>query len=358
MKRIIGHLDMDAFFASLEERDNPQFKGMPIAVGSDPKNGHGRGVVSTANYKAREYGVRSALPINTAWRYSEKAKAEGKPGVVFLPVDFSRYEKSSANIAKIIHKYSSLVEQGSIDEFYFDLSNEKTYKKAEIVCKKIKEEIQNKEKITCSIGIGPNKLIAKISAGINKPDGLLLVEEKNAANFLENMPIRKIPGIGPKTEILLNDLKIFKVKDIRKLSQKKLKSILGKWGEQLYYRSRGIDDSPLAEEREAKTIGEQITFEKDTLDINFIIPELEKMCQNVLNTLKSDGFKTFKTLVITIRYSNFQTYSSAKTLKEPTNNLHTLKLEAIKLLLPYLDDRKNHYAKTIRLIGIRIEKFE
>lgn len=357
-KRIIGHLDMDAFFASLEERDNPRFKGMPIAVGSDPKEGKGRGVVSTANYKAREYGVRSALPINIAWRYSQKAKTEGKPEVIFLPPDFSRYEKSSQNIHKIVKKYSSFVEQGSIDEFYFDLTNSKTYKKAGEVCQRIKDEIKKKERVTCSVGIGPNKLIAKISAGIKKPDGLFIVPEKDVEKFLENMSIRELPGIGPKTEQFLNEVNIKIIADIKKIGKKTLIDLLGKHGEQIYDKARGIDDSPLVEEREAKSISEQVTFETNTLDISYIIPALEEICENVLNRLKNEGFKTFKTISISVRYADFQTFSSAKTLKEPTNDKKTLKIESIKLLLPFLDDRKNERGKAIRLIGLRLEKLE
>ena len=137
--RIIGHLDMDAFFASIEERNRPHLKGKPIAVGSDPNEGLGRGVVSTANYKAREYGIHSAMPISRAWQASEKAVKEGKPEVVFLPVNFEAYEKSSAKVLEIIKKYSGTIEQASVDEFYFDLSAAGSFKKAEDICKKIKK---------------------------------------------------------------------------------------------------------------------------------------------------------------------------------------------------------------------------
>ncbi|MDD5730953.1 MAG: DNA polymerase IV, partial [Candidatus Omnitrophica bacterium] len=316
MKRIVGHLDMDAFFASLEERDNPQFKGLPIAVGSDPMKGHGRGVVSTANYKAREYGIHSALPITRAWKLSQEAKSRGLPEVIFLPPDFTRYNKSSENILKIIKRHCELVEQGSIDEFYFDLSFAKTYKKAEEVCKKIKEEIRKKEKVTCSCGIGPNKLIAKIATGMKKPDGLYSVEEKEAENFLAPMNIRKIPGIGPKTEQKLNSRGIKKVSDLKKFSKEFLKGLFGKWGEDIYYKIRAIDNSEIVEDREVKSIGEQATFLNDTLDPIYITEELEKMCKSVYLRFKKSGFKTFKTVAITVRFTGFITKTAAKTLKE------------------------------------------
>lgn len=159
--RIIAHLDMDAFFAAIEERDNPQFYGMPIAVGADPKSGQGRGVVATANYKAREYGIHSALPISKAWQYSEAARRRGKPPVIFLPANFERYTEASEHIMAIIRAHAPLVEQASVDEAYFDISFFGSYAKAEKICRAIKGEIKEKEKVTASVGIGPNKLIAK-----------------------------------------------------------------------------------------------------------------------------------------------------------------------------------------------------
>jgi DNA polymerase IV (DinB-like DNA polymerase) len=355
--RIIAHLDMDAFFASVEERYTPRFRGLPIVVGSDPKNGMGRGVVSTANYKAREYGIHSALPIAKAWQLSEEAKKRGKPEVIFLPVDFELYEKSSANIFRIICKYSDFVEPASIDEFYFDLSSAKNFKKAEIVCNKIKEEIRKEEKITCSVGIGPNKLISKIAAGFKKPDGMFVVLPVEAESFLESLLIRKIPGIGPKTAEVLNGLDIIIVEDLKKFSKDKLKDLFGKWGEDLYYKVRGIDDSPIVLEREAKSIGEQSTFEINTLSALFVSDELAKMCRSVFGSFRTSGFDKFKTIAITVRFSDFETKTSAKTLKTELTikNSKEFEFEALKLVLPYFDRRKNPKLKQIRLIGVRIE---
>jgi DNA polymerase IV (DinB-like DNA polymerase) len=360
--RIIAHLDMDAFFASLEEADSPLFKGKPIVVGSDPKGGHGRGVVSTANYKAREYGIHSALPISRAWQLSEIAKVKGKPEAVFLPVDFERYEKASEEIFEIIKKQSELVEPASIDEFYFDLSFTKSYKKAEEICKKIKEEIKKKLKVTCSVGIGPNKLISKISAGIKKPDGLVVIKETHstgsgqAEKFLEPLSIREIPGIGPKTEKLFNDKGIKIVKDLKKFSEQELHEMLGKWGLDLYNKIRGIDDSPVVEGREAKSIGEQTTFQQDSLNFIYIGEVFENLSKSVFKRFLQSGFKTFRTVGITVRFSDFETKTTAKTLKNPTNSEKEFIIETLKLLLPYTDRRKNPHQKLIRLIGVKIEK--
>lgn len=356
--RIIAHLDMDAFFASLEEAGSPIFKGRPIAVGSDPKNGHGRGVVSTANYKAREYGIHSALPISVAWRLSEKAKAEGKPEVIFLPVDFERYEKAHQEIFEIIKKHAEIVEPASIDEFYFDLSFLKSFKKAKEVCSKIKKEIKEKLKVTCSVGIGKNKLIAKISAGVKKPDGQVIIKEKDSEKFLEPLKIREIPGIGPKTGQLLNNKGIETIKDLKKFKKEELHELLGKWGTEIYFKARGIDDSPIVENREAKSIGEQATFERDTLNFVYIGEIFENLCKSVFKRFLQSGFKNFRTVGVTVRFSDFETKTTAKTLKEPTNKEKDFKLETLKLLLPYLDRRKNPREKLIRLIGVKVEKFK
>ncbi|OGZ78612.1 MAG: hypothetical protein A2528_01360 [Candidatus Staskawiczbacteria bacterium RIFOXYD2_FULL_37_9] len=359
---MVAHLDMDAFFASLEEAGSEIFMGKPIVVGADPKNGNGRGVVSTANYKAREYGIHSAMPISRAWQLSEKAKAEGKPEAVFVQPDFERYKKASKEVFEIIKKYASEIEPASIDEFYFDLSFTKSFKKAEEICKKIKKEIKEKLKVTCSVGIGSNKLISKISAGMKKPDGLVIIKDSPPAGgsekFLEPLSIRKIPGIGPKTGEKFNALGIETIKDLKKLSKEKLQELFGKWGTDIYFKARGIDDSPIVENREAKSIGEQATFQRDTLNFIYIGEVFENLCAGVFKRFTQSGFKSFRTVGITVRFSDFQTYTAAKTLKNPTDKEKDFKLETIKLLLPYLDKRKNPNKKLIRLIGVKIEKLK
>ncbi|MEK7658875.1 MAG: DNA polymerase IV [Patescibacteria group bacterium] len=355
--RIIAHLDMDAFFASLEEAGSEIFYGKPIVVGADPKGGYGRGVVSTANYKAREYGIKSALPISRAWQLSQKAKSERKPEAIFVQPDFERYEKASREVFGIIKKHCDLVEPASIDEFYFDLSSGKSYKKAEKICLKIKQEIKEKLKVTCSVGIGPNKLIAKISAGIKKPDGLFLVKAEEAEKFLEPLPIREIPGIGPKTEKLFNDKGIKIVKDLKKFSENNLISFLGKLGEDIYDKARGIDNLPIIENRTAKSIGEQATFQQNSLNFIYIGEVFDNLCKSVFKRFINSDFKSFKTIAITVRFSDFETKTTAKTLAKPISKEKDFKLESLRLLLPYSDRRKNPHQKLIRLIGVKIEKF-
>lgn len=347
---------MDAFFAAIEERDHESLHGLPIAVGADPRDGKGRGVVSTANYKARAYGIHSAMPISQAWRRSELARNQGNPPVVFNRPNFERYAEVSGRITAILKKQVSVVEEASIDEVYFDLSFVGTLEKAREICEKIKNEIKGKEQLTASIGIGPNKLIAKIASDFRKPDGLTVVEEKDAEAFLAPLSVRRIPGIGPKTESFLIGQGIKLVQDLKRFSRDELQQMFGKWGLDLYEKVRGHDDSPIQEDYEVKSVGEQETFAKDTRDCNFIMGCLMRMCEGILRRFLEAGFKTFRTVVVTIRFADFETKSRSHTLAAPTNNLKDLEFEAIKLLLPFLDHRENPRLKLIRMIGVRIEK--
>jgi DNA polymerase IV (DinB-like DNA polymerase) len=356
---------MDAFFAAIEERDRPYLAGAPFVVGADPKDGQGRGVVSTANYKARTYGVKSAMPISFAWRILQRAKEKGEKNPIFLRPNFLKYEKSSNNVYKILKKYSVVVEQASIDEFYFDLSEQKKFKKAKEIAKQIKKEIKKKEKLTASIGIGPNKLIAKIASDIQKPDGLTIIGcdnkktcDKVVETFLDPLSISKIPGVGPKTQTFFNKKGIHLIKDLKKMPKTYLKDMLGKWGEDIHDKAHGKFDMPLSEETEIKSIGEQETFFKDTLDSNFILERLDSLCDGIFNRFQQSGFKEFRTVVITIRFSDFQTQTRSHTLKEFTFDKKTLKRESLKLILPFFDKRENPRKKLIRLIGVRIEKLK
>lgn len=349
---------MDAFFAAIEERDNPRLSGRPIVIGADPKDGRGRGVVSTANYKAREYGIHSAMPISHAWRLSRRAKAQGKPEAVFLGVDFRKYSQESSRIMKIVRKYIPLVEEASIDEAYLDLTFAKSYSKARKICEDIKREVKRKEKLTASVGIGPNKLIAKIASDVQKPDGLTIITEERAEKFLEPLSIRKIPGIGPKTEEYFNKMGVYKVADLKKFSRTELQETLGKWGQEIYEKVRGKDFSLVSEEYEVKSIGEQETFEKDSLDFKFIYAHLEELIKSVIKRFQASGYKNFRTVVVTVRFFDFETMTRSYTLPKPSNSLKSLKVEALKLLLPFLDRRENPKNKLIRLIGVRIEKLQ
>lgn len=347
---------MDAFFAAVEERSRPELRGLPIVVGADPRRGRGRGVVSTANYQAREYGIRSGMPISRAWRLSEAAAREGRPRAVFLPVDMERYARVSGQIMDILRRFAPLVEEASIDEAYFDLTFAGSFDRAEEICRKIVAAIESEEGLTASVGIGPNKLVAKIASGLRKPRGFTVVKEEEAERLLAGLPLRVIPGIGPKTEAEFATMGLRLVKDLKRFSRDKLQALLGKRGLDLYEKVRARDDAPVVEAYEIKSVGEQETFLRDTRDRKFLTRRLREMCRDVKERLEEEGFKQFRTVVLTVRFADFETKSRSRTLSAPTGSPAILEEEAMKLLEPFLDGRENTQRKLIRLIGLRLEK--
>jgi DNA polymerase IV (archaeal DinB-like DNA polymerase) len=356
--RIIAHLDMDAFYASVEERDTPCFRGLPLAVGADPDGGKGRGVVTTANYRAREYGIHSAMPISKAWQLSEIARRRGNPAVVFVRTDMLRYREVSARIMAMLHRFVPTMEEGGIDEAFIDLSFTGSFHSAAALCREIKMAIQAEEQLTASVGLGPNKLIAKIASDRHKPDGLTIVRAEEAEAFLAPLAIRRIPGIGPKSELAFATEGIRLISDLRQLSRHELEERLGKRGLEVYDRARGRDEAPVETAFQRKSISEQETFGEDTLDAGFIGDRLKDVCTSLTARLSADGFASFRTVAITVRFADFQTFSRAHTLPEPAGSCAILEFEALKLLMPFLDSRENPEKKLIRLIGVRLEKLK
>jgi DNA polymerase IV (DinB-like DNA polymerase) len=354
--KIIAHLDMDAFFAAIEERDNPQWAGFPIVVGSDPTAG--RGVVSTANYKAREYGIHSALPISRAWRLSETAKNQGQPAAIFLPVNGRHYGQVSEAIIAVATGYAEVIEQASIDEAYLDLSKYRTWKRAEDVCRRLKRAIFKAERLTCSIGLAANKSVAKIASDFHKPDGLTIVRPSGAIAFLAPLDIRRVPGIGPKTEVRLRAQGMNTVGDLQKLTEADWYMLAGEWGLDLYDRVHGGGDTELVTEWIPKSIGEQTTFDEDTLDSAHIVGTLSGICESILRQLGKDGFQSFRRVVLTVRFADFRTVTRSHILAKPTGDAVVLKNEILKLLLPFLDRRENTELKKLRLVGARLEELE
>jgi nucleotidyltransferase/DNA polymerase involved in DNA repair len=354
--RIIGHLDMDAFFAAIEERDHPELKGRPLVVGADPVGGQGRGVVSTANYPARVYGIHSAMPISRAWQLSEAARRQGRPAAAFVRGNYRRYSEISQRIMALLQGHAPVVEAAGIDEAYFDLSFTGSYDRAADLARRIKAAVLSQERLTASIGVGPNKMVAKIASDFHKPDGLTLVTPEEAEAFLARLPVRKIPGIGPKTEQSLARRGIKTVQDLKRFTPEELYEKFGKWGPSLYERIRGRHDSPLVTSWEPKSVGEQETFARDTRDLEFIFSRLWELCREVHRRFTAGGFHTYRTVVVTVRFADFETCSRSHTLRAPAASLRTLTFETMKLLMPFLDRRENPKSKLIRLIGVRVEK--
>jgi len=349
--RIILHVDMDAFFPAIEERENPHFRGKPIVVGADPKKGKGRGVVSSASYEARKYGIKSGMPISKAYQLC--------PDAIFLPVNMELYQKVSNEIMEIVKKYSPKYEIVSLDEAYLDLSHifydrEKVstgeiWLEAEKIGEKLKREIFEKEKLTCTVGVGPNKVVAKLATESAKPNGLKVVKPEEVEKFLDPLDVDDLPGIGSKTAEKLRAIGINKVYELKKLSKKKLREMFGKVGEKIYERARGIDEEPVSSEEVIKSIGRQITFEKDTRNPKLIFWTFDRLIKEVYDELIENNF-SFRTITVICRYKGFETHSKSKTLKEATDDFKILKREAKKLLLKFLLENK----KLVRLIGIRV----
>jgi DNA polymerase IV (DinB-like DNA polymerase) len=343
-RRIIFHIDMDHFFTAVEEREHPEYKGKAVIVGADPKGGKGRGVVSTCNYEARKYGVRSGMPISKAWKLC--------PGAVYLPVNYELYARVSDEIMNILRKHADKFEQWGIDEAFLDVSSKvRDYAQAESLARQIKREIYEKEKLTCSIGIGPNKLVAKIASDIQKPDGLTIVREDEVERVLAPLPIRKLLWVGRKTEQKLGAMGIKTIGDLAHYDPTVLTENFGVMGTQLYLMAHGIDKSEVEERGEIKSISRDTTFEEDTSDFALVQNTLDKLAEEVHKDVIQQQLN-FKTVTVKIRYEDFETHTHSRTLPFITNRLEDLKKTAKELLQPYLRlDRK------IRLVGVKVSNF-
>jgi DNA polymerase IV (DinB-like DNA polymerase) len=335
---------MDHFYTAVETRERPHYQGKPMVVGSDPKGGAGRGVVSTSNYEARKVGIRSGMPISRAWKLC--------PEAVYLPPNFPLYIRVSNEIMKIARRYADKFEQWGIDEAFLDVSSRaKNYAEAEALAKRIKREILEKEQLTCSIGVGPNKLIAKIASDIQKPDGLTIVRDEEVEKFLEPLPARKLLWVGRKTEERLKVMGVNTIGDLARYDPGVLSEVFGVAGTQMYLMAHGIDRTEVEERTEVKSISHETTFEEDTDDTIAVQTALDMLSEEVAKETNEQNF-FFKTVTIKVRYENFETHTRSKTLPFMTNRPQDLRKNARELLQPYLRaDRK------IRLIGVRVSTF-
>jgi DNA polymerase IV (archaeal DinB-like DNA polymerase) len=334
-------LDMDHFYTAIEEREHPEIKGNPVVVGSDPKEGKGRGVVSTSNYEARKSGIRSGMPISQAWRLCPRA--------VYLPPNFPLYIKVSDEIMALAHKYAGKFEQWGIDEAFLDISDKvKTWNEAEALARQIKQEIKNKEGLTASIGVGPNKLVAKIASDFQKPNGLTIVKEEEVKKFLDPLAVRKLLWVGRKTEAKLKEFGVNTIGDLTRYDPSVLVSMFGVVGLQMYLMTKGIDKSEVEERTGVKSVSHETTFEEDSADSTVIFQALDELCEAVLKETVNQHL-LFKTVTIKIRYQGFETHTRSKTLPFLTNRLHDLQKTANELLFTNL--RKG---RKVRLIGVRV----
>ncbi|MGE5894927.1 MAG: DNA polymerase IV [bacterium] len=337
----ILHIDMDAFFAAVEEKRRPELKGKPVVIGGsgDPTK---RGVVSTANYEARKYGIHSAMPLRTAHRLC--------PHAVFLPVDFDEYARVSRQIKEIFRHFSLVMEDVGIDEAYLDVSDIK--KSPEEIASEIKKKIFDDTGLTCSIGIAANKLLAKIASDMQKPDGLTILAEEDVKTRVWPLPARKLHGVGPKTEVVLKAMGIMTIGDLASIPLEKLLERFGKsYGSYLFEASRGIDQSPLVTHWEPKSASRETTFQYDTNDWQTIARTLAEVTKDVVQGMRESGYRG-RTITLKIKYHDFQVVSRAKSIPEPTDSEEIIRKTAFECL------KRVELKKKVRLIGIRIGGLE
>ncbi len=340
MRRIL-HLDMDAFFAAVEERRNPELRGKPVVIGGggDPSS---RGVVSTASYEARKYGIHSAMPLRTAFRLC--------PHAVFLPVDYDEYLRYSRLFKAVLRRFSADMEDVGIDEAYLDLSE--TDRPAEQIARGIKQQILDETGLTCSIGIAPNKLLAKIASDMQKPDGLTILEETDVATRIWPMPARKLLGVGPKTETHLKGMGIATIGQIAALPIERLTEEFGQsYGHYLYEASRGVDDSPIVTHWEPRSMSRETTFEIDVHNWQVIAKTLAELTKDVVAAMRRDGYRG-RTVTLKIRFSDFETHTRSISLKEPVDSEELIRRTAFECL------KKVELKKRVRLIGVRMSNLE
>ncbi|HEX6080846.1 MAG TPA: DNA polymerase IV [Methylomirabilota bacterium] len=354
--RIVAHVDMDAFYASVEAQRDPALRDRPLVVGADPKDGRGRGVVTAASYAARRYGIRSALPISRAWRLAEAARRRGEPATIFVRDDHALYREVSERIMAILAAGGDAFQKTSVDEAYLELSSLGTFEAAIERARHLKAEIVAQEGLTASVGLGPNKLVAKIASDFQKPDGLTVVRPDDVQAFLDPLTVRVIPGIGPKTERFLRARGVRTVADLRAVERTQLAEWLGRGGEDLFAKSRGLSERPVSNERERKSVGEQETFEVDTLEAPFVLERARALARTVWTRLEAHQFRAFKTVTVTVRFENFMTFARSRTAREAWTGEDALWEVAQALLLPFLDARENPRLRKLRLIGVRAEK--
>lgn len=342
--RIIFHLDMDHFYTAVEEREHPEYKGKPVIVGADPKEGKGRGVVSTSNYEARKAGIRSGMPISRAWQLC--------PEAIYLPPDFPLYIRVSREIMDMARRYSQKFEQWGIDEAFLDVTSlVNDYVKAEGLAKLIKREIKEEQDLTCSIGIGPNKLVAKIASDFQKPDGMTTVKPEQIEAFLTPLPVRRLLWVGRKTEAKLKTIGVNTIGNLARYDPNVLIDKFGVAGPQMYLNAHGVDNSEVEQRTEVKSISHETTFEEDEGDAEAVLDASDKLSDSVTKEITEQNL-FFKTVTVKVRYESFETHTHSRTLPFMTNRLQDLKRTARELLQAYLRPERK-----VRLIGVRVSSF-
>ncbi|MCF7874170.1 MAG: DNA polymerase IV [Candidatus Omnitrophica bacterium] len=344
MKRYIVHVDMDAFFAAVEQRDNPSLVNKPVIIGADPKGGKGRGVVSTASYQARKFGIGSAMPISEAYKRC--------PQGVYLRPNMDKYGEASKKVYDLLYQFSPFIEPIGIDEAFLDITGSfHIFGDPVQTCLLLKEKVKEEIGLTASVGLAPIKMAAKIASDLNKPDGFCQVAQDKILDFLWPLSVSKLWGVGKKTKRVLGSMGISKIGQLANFDQGILREYFGKNGRHLWQLANGIDRRKVVQPEPTKSIGSEFTFPKDTSSSDQIEVILSKLSEEVSSRLKKNGLRA-KIICIKIRLENFSTHNRSMRLIKATNFYGTI-FTAVKKL--YYDSE--FLGENIRLIGIKSEKF-
>ena len=334
--RTIVHADLDAFYASVEQLDNPELRGKPVVVGGSPE---GRGVVMAASYEARRFGVRSAMPMSRALRLCPRA--------VRVPARFDRYSEVSREVMAIFHDVTALVEPMSLDEAFLDTTEQMArFGRPESLGRYLKEEVRKRTGLVLSVGIAANKLVAKIASDTSKPDGLVVVPPGAEAAFLAPLKVRALWGVGPKAEAVLQAAGLHTIGQLAAADPAHLETSLGSRGLWLYESARGIDNSSVTTEHERKSVGAENTFPRDLSDGPELRAELDRIAESVARRLAKSGFRA-RTIVLKLRYANFRTITRQSSRPQPIADEREIAAAAHALL-----DAAAEPGDRFRLIGI------
>lgn len=343
MTRHIIHVDMDAFFASVEQRDHPELAGKPVIVGGDPK---GRGVVSAASYEARTYGVHSAMPMKQALKRC--------PQAAVMPVHMELYVQVSHSIHGIFEQFTPLIEPVSIDEAFLDVTScYSLFGTAVEIASMIKQEIKRHTDLTASVGVAPNKFLAKLASDLEKPDGMVIITEENKQRILDPLPVSRIWGVGRVTEQALRTRGIRTIAQLRRAREAVLKPLVGSFAPGLLLLARGIDDRPLETGREAKSMSTETTFAEDITNSAILRNVLAGQVDEVGQRLRSDRVKA-RTITVKFRYGSFKTITRSLTLSDATDTTMTLWKSARTILQTWQDKQSG----PLRLIGFAASGLE
>lgn len=345
MARVIFHVDMDAFYVSVERRENPELVGRPVIVGADPKGGKGRGVVMACSYEARGLGVRSGMPISQAWRKL--------PDAVYLRPNYDLYGSVSESVMNVLREYADVLEHVSIDEAFLDVSSKVSrFDGAAEYARRVKAEVREREGLACTIGVAPNKSVAKIASDLGKPDGLRVVRPEEVAAFLDPLPVTKISGVGTKTGAILERVGVRTIGELARFPGGELKKVLGKNAVWLWGIARGIEQMPVEERPDPKSISVERTFDRDVSTWSVVLETLDDIAHNVFLRAKAQG-AWFRTIGIKIRFEGFQTHLRERTLSSHVQDEAVLTRTARELVAEFAES-----GRKVRLLGVRVAHLE